>query len=82
MDNLFKDENGHHDWKAMIIHVLTKLKAQEELTKPKTHKMNYGHVPPPILNLDNELRSTTYQLWKINWLQFFGKAGMHDSEGL
>ena len=82
LDNLFKDEDGHYDYKAMYIHVLAKLEAQEELTKPKTHKMNYGHVPPPILNLDNELRSTTYQLWKINWLDFFGKAGMHDSEGL
>ena len=57
LENLFEDEDGHHDWKAMFIHVLTKLNAQEELTKPKTYKMNYGCVPPQILNLDNELRS-------------------------
>ena len=61
---------------------MTKLQAQVELAKPKTHKMNYGRVPPPVLNLDNELRSTTYQLWKASWLDFFDKAKMHDSEGL
>ena len=44
--------------------------------------MNYGRVPPPILNIDNELRSTTYQMWKASWLDFFDKAKMHDSEGL
>ena len=61
---------------------MTKLRTQAELTKPNTHKMNYGRVPPPILSLDNELRSTTYQLWRANWWDFFEKAKMHDSEGL
>merc|ERR1711989_162890 len=62
--------------------ILTKLQAHIDLAKPNTHKMNYGRVPPPVLTLDNELRSTTYQLWKASWLDFFDKAKMHDSEGL
>ena len=62
LGNLYEDEDGNHDYKALFIHAMTKLQAQVELAKPKTHKMNYRRVPPPVLNLDNELRSTTYQL--------------------
>ena len=31
-------------------------------SKSSSHKMNYGRVPPPILSLDNELRSSSYQI--------------------
>ena len=82
MGNVFEDADGNPDWKAMMIHFMTKSQAQAELSKPNTHKMNYGRVLPPILNLDNELRSTTYQMWKASWLDFFDKSKMHDSEGL
>ena len=82
MENLYEDEDGNNDYKALFIHAMTKLQAHVELAKPNTHKMNYGRVPPPVLNLDNELRSTTYQLWKASWLDFFDKAKMQDSEQL
>ena len=82
LENLYEDKDGNLDYKAMYIHVSTKLQTHLDLAKPNTHKMNYGRVPPPILTLDNELRSTTYQLWKASWLDFFDKAKMHDSEGL
>ena len=62
LENLYEDEDGNNDYKALFIHAMTKLKAHIELAKPNTHKMNHGRVPPPVLNLDNELRSTTYQL--------------------
>ena len=62
LENLYEDEDGNNDYKALFIHAMTKLQAHAELAKSNTHKMNYGRVPPPVLNLDNELRSTTYQL--------------------
>ena len=82
MEDLYEDEGGNRDYKALFIHAMTKLQTHIDLAKPNTHKMNYGRVPPPILTLENELRSTTYQLWKASWLDFFDKAKMHDSEGL
>ena len=63
--NLFEDADGNPDYKALLIHFKAQAQqAQTQLSKPTTHKMNYGRVPPPILNLDNELKSTTYQMWK------------------
>ena len=41
LSNLFEDEAGNTDWKALFIHSMTKLRTQAELTKPNTHKMNY-----------------------------------------
>ena len=82
LEELYEDEGGNRDYKALFIHALAKLEAHMDLAKPNTHKMNYGRVPPPVLTLDNELRSTTYQLWRGSWLDFFEKAKMHDSEGL
>ena len=49
-----------------------------DFSKSSSHKMNYGRVPPPILSLDNELRSSSYQMWKANWLDFMEKSIMHD----
>ena len=66
LENLYEDKDGNLDYKAMYIHAITKLQTHLDLAKPNTHKMNYGRVPPPILTLDNELRSTTYQLWKAS----------------
>ena len=82
LEKLYEDKDGNPDYKAMYISAVTKLQAYLDLAKPNTHKINYGRVPPPILTLDNELRSTTYQLWKASWLDFVEKAKMHDSEGL
>ena len=50
LDNSYEDEDGNTDWKALLIHYMTKSQTQAELSKPNTHKMNYGRVPPPILN--------------------------------
>ena len=62
LENLYEDEGGNRDYKALFIQAMTKLQAHIDLAKPNTHKMNYGRVPPPVLTLDDSLRSTTYQL--------------------
>merc|ERR1712240_512543 len=82
LEKLYEDRDGNPNYYAMYIGATAKLQAYMELAKPNTHKINYGRVPPPILTLDNELRSTTYQLWKASWLDFVDKAKMHDFEGL
>merc|ERR1712240_804570 len=62
LEKLYEDKDGNPDYRAMYIGAVTKLQAYIDLAKPNTHKINYGRVPPPVLTLDNELRSTTYQL--------------------
>ena len=49
LENLYEDEGGNRDYKAMFIHAMTKLQAHIDLAKPNTHKMNYGRVQPPVL---------------------------------
>ena len=44
LEDLYEDEGGNRDYKALFIHALTKLQAHIDLAKPNTHKMNYGHV--------------------------------------
>ena len=81
MGNVFEDADGNPDYKALTIHYRAQAQALNS-SKPNSHRINCGRVLPPILSLDNELRSTSYQMQKANWLDFFEKSKMHDSEGL
>merc|ERR1712240_288489 len=66
------------NWQALAIHY----HARSLNSKQGASRANYGRVPPPVLHLEKELRIATYQLWKVNWLDFFKRNNMPDSDGL
>ena len=87
MGDVFTTEKNKPDYKACAIHYRAKYKAKSKSgnTAAPTkapHKINYGHVHPPILHLDTELRSSLYELWKVQWRDFFHKSQMFENEGL
>ena len=66
------------NWQALAIHY----HARSLNFKQSAPRANYGRVPPPVLHLEKELRIATYQLWKTNWLDFFKRNNIPDSDGL
>ena len=66
------------NWQALAIHY----HARSLNSKQSAPRANYGRVPPPVLHLEKELRIATYQLWKTNWLDFFRRNNMPNSDGL
>ena len=46
------------------------------------HSIPYGRVQPPTLHLEQELRSCTFYIWKTQWIKFYDKSQMFESEGL
>ena len=59
-----------------------KAKQKDKSTTKTSHKINYGRVHPPTLQLESELKSCTYTIWKKQWLDFYDKSNMYESEGL
>merc|ERR1712240_278092 len=57
-------------------------KHKDSSTAKTGHKINYGHVHPPTLHLEQELRSCTFVIWEKQWRDFFIKSNMFESEGL
>ena len=55
---------------------------KDSATTKTGHKINYGHVHPPTLHLEQELRSCTFEIWKKQWKDFYDKSQMFESEGL
>merc|ERR1712115_302336 len=59
-----------------------KSKQKDKSTTKTSHKINYRRVHPPTLQLESELRSCTFTIWKKQWLDFYEKSNMYESEGL
>ena len=66
LGDVFKEDKGKPDYKVLAIHYKAMYKADKTVNtagQTKTpHKINYCHVHPPILHLDTELRSSTFEI--------------------
>ena len=66
---MFNYKRGKLNHRALAIHYKAMYKgvktgsAASQSESP--HKINYGCVHPPILHLDTEICSSTYELWKV-----------------
>merc|ERR1712115_354072 len=84
--NIFENSEGQVDYKTAMVYWMTKCKEKakqkDKSTTKTSHKINYGRVHPPTLQLESELRSCTFMIWKKQWLGFCEKSNMYESEGL
>merc|ERR1711895_93580 len=66
--NIFEDSEGQVDYKTAMVYWMTrykeKAKQKDKSTTKTSHKINYGRVHPPTLQLESELKSCTYTIWK------------------
>ena len=81
-----KMTKGNGIYKAYMVHwrakYLKRAKQKESVPAKAAHKINYGRVHPSMLHLEQELRSCTYEIWKKQWMDFYEKSQMFESEGL